>query len=163
MLWWTLFKLRWGPARARMAAVLELEQTRNRRAVGSLVAGLQRNPDIRSEIAVALGNIRDPQAADALLALLLDKHAPTRSSAVWALGEIGDRRAAEPLAAVLNNDSASDVRDAAALALVRLRDARGIARGVPLLVSSVRRGARGRLPNFDGIGEMLQQIAAPAV
>jgi hypothetical protein len=90
MLWWTLLKLRWGPARARLNAVLELGQTRNRRAVGSLIAALQRNPDIRSEIAVALGNIRDPRAADALLALLLDKQAPTRSSAVWALGEIGE-------------------------------------------------------------------------
>lgn len=163
MLWWTLLKLHWGPARARLNAVLELGRTRNRRAVGSLIAALQRNPDIRSEIAVALGNIRDPQAADALLALLLDKQAPTRASAVWALGEIGDRRAVDPLAAVLNNDGASDVCDAAALALVRLQDARGIARGAPLLVSSVRRGARGRLPSFEGIGEMLLQIGAPAV
>ena len=163
MLWWTLLKLRWGPARARLNAVLELGQTRNRGAVGSLIDALQRNPDIRSEIATALGTIRDPRAADALLTLLLDKHAPTRSAAVWALGEIGDRRAADPLAAVLSNDGASDVCDAAALALVRLRDARGIVRGVPLLVLSVRRGARGRMPNFEGIGEMLQQIAVPGV
>ena len=62
------------------------------------------------------------------MALLLDKRAPTRVAAVWALGEVKDVRATEPLAAVLETDGASDVCEAAALALIRLRDARGITR-----------------------------------
>ena len=163
MLWWTLLKLSWGPRRARLNAAVELGQLRTRRAVEPLIAALDRTPEIRTEVATALGRIGDPRAANALMAVLLDKRAPTRSAAVWALGEVGDTRATGPLAAVLATDGESDVCEAAALALIRLYDARGIVRGVPILVASIRRGARGRAPHYDGVGETLVQIGAPAV
>ena len=55
MLWWTLLKLRWGPPQVRLAAAIELGNTRNARAVGPLISALKRNPDIQREIATALG------------------------------------------------------------------------------------------------------------
>jgi HEAT repeat protein len=117
MLWWTLLLLRWAPARMRLDAVIELGRINNVRAVGPLIAALERNPGIRSEIAMALGKIGDPRASDPLMALLLDESARTRASVSHALGMIGDVRAVPPLVAVLASDDMPAVSEAAAESL----------------------------------------------
>ena len=82
---------------------------------------------------------------------------------MWALGTIGDARAADPLAAVLTTDGVSGVCDAAADALIRLRDARGIVRGVPMLVLRVRRNTQGTLPDYQSVGDLIVPLGASAV
>lgn len=163
MLWWTLLKLRWGPAQARMDAAVELGNTRDARAVDPLISALTRDSDLCGEVATALGKIGDPRAADALMGLLLDERAATRSAAVWALGKVGDGRAVGPLAAVLATDGDADVCEAAAEALVRLGDARGVVRGVPPLVLATRHHPQEGVLDHESICELLVQAGAPAV
>lgn len=82
---------------------------------------------------------------------------------MWALGTIGDARAADPLAAVLTTDGVSGVCDAAAEALIRLRDARGIVRGVPMLVLRIRRSTQGALTDYQSVGDLIVPLGASAV
>ncbi|MEW5848881.1 MAG: HEAT repeat domain-containing protein [Myxococcota bacterium] len=65
-----------------------------------------------------LGRIRDPAAAEALLAVLVEDPDPeVRARAAWALGRIRHEPAVPQLAAALAGDSSRRVRRAAALAL----------------------------------------------
>ena len=81
---------------------------------------------VRGHAALALGQMKEPRAVDALIGLLGDDE--TRGgagrSAAWALGEIGDVRAVEPLIASLSQPSAS--KGTAVQALARLRDDRAV-------------------------------------
>ena len=79
---------------------------------------------LRMFAARALGDVRDPAAADALIVLLTDRDPALRREAAWSLGRLGDRRAAPALIAALN-DSDLDVRWFAKWALER------IGRGLP--------------------------------
>ena len=162
-LWWTLLKLRWGPKKFRLDAAIELGNSRSARAVDSLIAALHDDQAIRAEAAMALGKIRHKRAADALLRVLLDERAATRSAAAWALGEVKDARAVDPLAAVVMTDGVPSVRDVAARSLIRLGDARGIARGVPALVSRMRLDAQRPAPDFTRLCDLLTPIGTPAI
>jgi epoxyqueuosine reductase len=76
--------------------------------------GLLRN------VAVALGNLRDPRAIPALQGALLDAEPLVRSHAAWALGRIGGLKAQQALRAALNTETRSDVREELRLALAEL-------------------------------------------
>jgi HEAT repeat protein len=99
--------------------------------------------DHRLEIAAALGEIRDPAAADALIAALADMAGPVRAAAAAGLGQVGGRRGAEALLPCLS-DASPDVRRAAAEALGRLRHVEASSRLFDLLedpVAEVRMAA----------------------
>lgn len=56
---------------------------------------------IRGNVAIALGNSRDPAAVDALVALLGHSKPQIRAYAAWALGRIGGERACAALESAL--------------------------------------------------------------
>ena len=110
----------------------------------SLAVTLQdENPGVRQAAALALAQLGDERATDALIDALSDEDPDVRRDAAYALGEIEDLRALEPVLALLS-DSASDVRRAAAWVLGELEDPRAVE---PLITalgddnSEVRRAA----------------------
>ncbi len=60
-------------------------------------------PDIRANIAGALGDLGKAEAADELIKALKDKDAVIRSYSAWALGRIGEKKALKPLEALLSD------------------------------------------------------------
>jgi epoxyqueuosine reductase len=73
---------------------------------------------LRRNVAVALGNLRDPAAVPALLEALTDESdALVRGHAAWALGRIGIPAAREGLRARLDHERDGGVREEIALAL----------------------------------------------
>ena len=90
------------------------------RAVPPLIAGLKdESPDVREQVAFALGQIRDVSAVDPLVAALKDTNAEVREQVAFALGQLRDPRAVDALMAALKDQSA-DVRRQAAFALGQL-------------------------------------------
>jgi len=83
------------------------------------------NREVRSNAAIALGYIKDPQSVDPLILALEDDYIDMRITAAWALGEIGDRRAVRPLIKILQ-DPDSNARSYAARALGKIGDNRAI-------------------------------------
>jgi hypothetical protein len=84
--------------------------------------------DARRNAALELGKIKDPRAAEPLIAALHDASPYVRMNAVEALealGKIDDPRAVEPLIADLNNRD-SQVRQMAAEALGKINDPRAV-------------------------------------
>lgn len=79
---------------------------------------------VRSDAAEALGEIGDHRAVRPLIAALKDKDWPVRNSAVIALGMIGDSQAVRALRSALNDKDSGAVRENAAKALVKIRDAK---------------------------------------
>jgi HEAT repeat protein len=73
--------------------------------------------EVRCSAALALGDLQEPSALDALVALIRDEHPAVRQAAVIALGRLGDMRAFEPLVAALR-EGPPDVRFQAAASLV---------------------------------------------
>jgi len=59
---------------------------------------------LRRNVALALGNIRDPMAVPALVQALSYSEPKVRSYAAWALGRIGGRKAREALTRSLNSE-----------------------------------------------------------
>ena len=58
-------------------------------AVEALVIALKDTvPDVREQVAFALGQIRDPRAIDALTSALKDANADVRQQAAFALGQL---------------------------------------------------------------------------
>jgi HEAT repeat protein len=78
------------------------------------------------EAAIALGNIGDRRAVDALLKALEDRDSFVRQYAARALGQIGDIRAVEPLIVALHNKDNDSVQESAARALGKIRDSRAL-------------------------------------
>jgi epoxyqueuosine reductase len=76
--------------------------------------GLLRN------VAVALGNLRDPRAIPALQGALLDSEPLVRGHAAWALGRIGGLKAQQALHAALNTETQPDVQEELGTALAEL-------------------------------------------
>jgi epoxyqueuosine reductase len=76
--------------------------------------GLLRN------VAVALGNLRDPQAIPALQVALDDSEPLIRSHAAWALGRIGGLKAQQALRVALNTEPQTDVQEELRTALAEL-------------------------------------------
>lgn len=75
----------------------------------------------RKKAIVALARFRDPRVIDALSAALSDQNEDVRRSAVAGLGEVGDEQVVARLERLADNDSSSDVREAAVQAIERIR------------------------------------------
>lgn len=82
-------------------------------------------PTVRSELPAALASTLGQGASPQLRALLGDRDPDVRATAAAAAGDIGSKALCDALAARLD-DAAADVQLEAALALVRLRDSRGV-------------------------------------
>jgi len=65
---------------------------------------------LRRNVALALGNIRDPTTVPALVQALSYSKPKVRLYAAWALGRIGGRKAGEALARLLNSEVDSEVQ-----------------------------------------------------
>jgi HEAT repeat protein len=89
----------------RYLAAGQLGRLRDRRAVKPLIHSLQTDRDrvVRNWVAAALGDIGDPSAVEALIAILKDDDSGLRFCATEALGKIGDERAFRPLLTVLED------------------------------------------------------------
>ncbi|NDJ76686.1 MAG: HEAT repeat domain-containing protein [Chloroflexi bacterium] len=89
-----------------------VDKLKKRRDVEALIQALQFSNDkdsfkthkIRQEAAEALGEIKDPRAVEALLALLGDEPCNVLRAVAEALGEIGAERAVGPLTQALRCD-----------------------------------------------------------
>ena len=53
-----------------------------------MVAVKDTDKDVREQVVFALGQLRDPNAIDALMIALKDQHADVRRKAAFALGQI---------------------------------------------------------------------------
>jgi epoxyqueuosine reductase len=71
-------------------------------------------------VAVALGNLRDPRALAALEAVLHDTEPLIRRHAAWALGRIGGSRARYALQDALRTERDADVREEITSALAEV-------------------------------------------
>jgi len=112
----------------QVAAVRALAQIADARAVPVLCRWLGEKrliPEIRQQIARALGEIGSAEAVEPLIQALRDEDESVRAAAAKALGRIGDARAVEPLIQALR-DSNWRVRAAAAEALGRIGDVRAV-------------------------------------
>jgi len=112
----------------QVAAVRALAQIADARAVPVLCRWLGEKrliPEIRQQIARALGEIGSAEAVEPLIQALRDEDESVRAAAANALGRIGDARAVEPLIQALR-DSNWRVRAAAAEELGRIRDVRAV-------------------------------------
>jgi HEAT repeat protein len=90
-------------------------------AVPFLVAALRdAEPEIRAAAIAALGKIRDPAAVDPLVLCLGDKDLAVRIGAVEVLGKLGNYRVL-PRIEAMEQDRFSEVRDAAGVAIARIR------------------------------------------
>jgi len=84
-----------------------------------------KRPCVRCEAAWALGEIRDPLAAEALIGALKDEHLGVRRNAVRALGNMKVLQAVQPVIRALNDENWS-VRENAAHALGKIKDATAV-------------------------------------
>jgi len=97
------------------------------RTVEALVAVLK-DPEasVRSEVARALGQIRDARAVEALAAALKDAEGCVRDAVADALGQIGDPRAIDPLIAVMNDPGVGRFHVMLALDKIGVIDTRAV-------------------------------------
>jgi epoxyqueuosine reductase len=86
---------------------------------GSPIRRAKRRGFLRN-VAVALGNLRDPRAIPALQRALHDAEPLIRSHAAWALGRIGGLEARRALQAALTAEQAPDVRSELSWALAEM-------------------------------------------
>jgi len=92
------------------------EEEFRRRFKGSPLLRAKRRGFLRN-VAVALGNLRNPAAVPALAAALEDAEPLVRAHAAWALGRIATREAATALTRCLAGESDPTVREEIELAL----------------------------------------------
>jgi epoxyqueuosine reductase len=110
-----------GP-RPELIPLLNISDTEFRRRFrGSPVKRTKRR-GLRRNVAVALGNARDPAAVPALGEALDDADALIRAHAAWALGRIGGARACEHLRRRARRERDPEVRDEIRLALLDAGD-----------------------------------------
>ncbi|RKY41050.1 MAG: hypothetical protein DRP85_07295, partial [Candidatus Makaraimicrobium thalassicum] len=110
-----------GGLNRRLTVLDILGEMGDARAVGPITKVLLNDGvDIyRREAAVALGNIGDKRAVEALIEALKDENDEVRRYAARALGKISDERAAEPLVQALKDEDLR-VRESAAEALRKI-------------------------------------------
>lgn len=98
-------------------------------AAKSLVGYLQdSDPEIRTQVAKVLGDVRYNPAAQKIIPLLKDKHARARMYAAEALGRMKHQAAVQPIVDMLEANDDKDVylRHAGAVALARIGDAEAV-------------------------------------
>ena len=89
-----------------------------RRFAGSPVLRAKRRGFLRN-VAVALGNLKSPEAVPALVKALEDEDALVRSHAAWALGQIGSREALQALAQRVAREGDAEVQAEIRQALIQ--------------------------------------------
>jgi HEAT repeat protein len=96
-----------GPADVRFQAATSLVEIDATRAYDHLVAAIRTDgdPEVRGNIAAALGWIGDRRAAGWIAELLEDPREDTRLEAAFALARLGDGRAIAPLVKMLESSS----------------------------------------------------------
>ena len=108
------------------------------RAVSPLIKALKDDDKlIRSDAAMALGEIMNRRAVDPLIGMLSDPSDFVRENAASALGQIGDRRAVEALVKA-TNDPADVVCIKAVKALRKIEDGEGISHLIWILKNDER-------------------------
>jgi epoxyqueuosine reductase len=105
-------------SRPALLALLNIsEEEFRRRFAGSPIRRTKRR-GLRRNVAVALGNLRDPTAVPALSRALADEDDPlVRGHAAWALGQIGGDTAREALRVRLGREQDTTVREEITAAL----------------------------------------------
>ena len=133
------------------------------RAIGALI-GLLVKPDVRFEVANALGIIGGETAVKSLIAALQSDDSLVRKEAAWALGRIGSGRAVEPLIDALR-DGDSDVRGNAASALGEIGGERAVERLIAAAlyddeqpVRSCAAWALGRIGSGRAVGSLIAAL-----
>ncbi len=120
--------------------------------------------DVRTYVALALGQIGDPRAVPALTAALEDADANVRFHAAEALGRIGDRRATGPLVDAATSGDFS-LAFAALDALALIGDPAAAPRLVPLLDDPLLQdaivGALGRLGGDEHVAPLAALLDSP--
>jgi len=101
------------------------------------------DPEVRAQAARVLGDERDAEAAEALIAALRDASARVRMYAALALGRIGDGRTMEPLFALLRATGTSDpvLRHAGVMALAECAPEASLVKAAAHVSPDVRMGA----------------------
>lgn len=114
MLWWTLRQLRSKDSWTRAQAARKLGESKDTRAVESLIVALTHDESrVREAIVESLGKIEDDRAVEPLVASAIrDEYIAVRETAVSALMKIRNPRSVELLVAALK-DRNSKVRKAA--------------------------------------------------
>jgi len=98
----------------------DVKKMKSKKDIEGLIKALKdKDEDVGTNAAEALGEIGDARAVEPLIQALKDEHEDVRGEAADALGEIGDARAVEPLIQALK-DEHEDVRGEAADALDKL-------------------------------------------
>lgn len=109
-------------------------QNKKGNEISSFVQDLEdKDEDVRSEAADALGEIGDRRAVGPLVKALKDNDSSVRSRAAYALGKIGDKRAVDFLIPMLRSPEESDRKTAAYV----LRDI-GDKKAVPFLIECLK-------------------------
>src|SRR6185503_879424 len=108
------------------------------------------SPEVREEVARALGRIGDTRAVVPLIGKVQDSVADVRKVTARALGELGDMRAASALMLALQ-DTSPEVRLEAVAALGRLRSDEATSAIAPLVEAP--EGADGGMGSYPGRGQ----------
>ncbi len=108
---------------AAVGAIAHLAQEKgDERAYQILIDTLSdKDPNVRSEAAAALGKLTYPPAVPPLIMALRDPDDEVRRTAAASLGKLGDRSAIPPLQVALNDESAA-VRVLAKLAIAKIEN-----------------------------------------
>ena len=116
------FQPRAGFAAPELIPLLRLSDDEFRsRFRGTPITRAKRRGFLRN-VAVALGNLRDPRALPALEGALHDAEPLIRSHAAWALGRIGGHGAHQVLHTAHRTEGEADVREEIALALTAVAE-----------------------------------------
>ena len=112
----------WQDRKVRLERLEQLGREQTAEASWELAALLSGDPDtrIRHAAAIALGEYRDPESAEALRIALEDSSHWVRKAALRSLARIGDPESLEAVKVVFETDTDEQVRDLAARILEAL-------------------------------------------
>lgn len=146
----------------RLDAIWAFSGFHDTRAVPPLIGALVDGEwEVRSEAALALGQLKAQQASRALIELLGSDEMPAvRESAAYALGAIESQRGTKALIHALQYDDAEVVRSAAAASIGEIKDARGLK---PLIVACLDVSDMVRSTAAYALGNMKDQAAIPSL
>jgi HEAT repeat protein/beta-lactamase regulating signal transducer with metallopeptidase domain len=120
------------------------------------------NVEVRRNAAYALGESKQQDTVDALIAALKDPDSEVRETAVWALGELGNPKAVPALIEMLK-DPEADIREKVLWALVEIGD-KGAAEHIRPLIkdenADVRENAIWALSEFEDTASAPEFMAA---
>jgi len=111
------FRPRPGMAAPELLPLLHITEEEFQRRFRGMAIKRARRSGLRRNVAVALGNLGDPQAIPALALALSDPDPVVRGHAAWALGRIGGEEARAALASAMQREEIPEVRQEIALAL----------------------------------------------